>query len=73
MSKHKEVTGDTVVYLGDIAGTADLLKEEVGRIEGELVDSGDKVGDPDAFEKLIDDIAREIYKQFMRLQEVKAE
>ena len=40
MSKAKkaagEITGDTVVYLTDIAGTADLLKDEVARIAGEL-------------------------------------
>lgn len=72
MSKPKEVSGDTGVYLNDIRGTADLLKEEVERLEGELFDTDDKVTDPKAFEELVDDIARKIYEQYMRLQEVTA-
>jgi hypothetical protein len=64
----KKVTEDTVVYLGDIRGTADLIKEEIELIEDKL-ENGAKVSDPDAFEKLIDDIANEIHKQYLRLQD----
>ncbi|HYA22958.1 MAG TPA: hypothetical protein VEF05_02300 [Terriglobales bacterium] len=69
----KKVTDDTLVFLKDIVGAAEFLENEVGRIEGVLFDTDNKVADPKAFEEEIDDIAREIFKQYLRLQEVLAE
>ena len=64
----KKVTEDTIVYIGDIRGTADLINEEISTIEEKLEEHG-KVAEPEAFEKLMDDISREIYKQYLRLQD----
>lgn len=69
----KKITEDTNVYLNDIVATADLLREEVERIESELFDSNGKVKDPSAFEALTEDIASEIFKQKTRLEKVHLE
>jgi hypothetical protein len=74
MANHKKkVTEDTIVYIGDIKGTAEFLLEEVREIESALglndIEGGyRKVNDPEAFQELIDDIAGKIFEQHTRLQ-----
>jgi len=71
-NRKKKITEDTIVYIGDIKGTAEMLIDEVNELEEKLNVFDDeergKVKDPDAFEELIDDIAGKIFEQHTRLQ-----
>jgi hypothetical protein len=68
-SKKTKATEDTLVYLNDIRGTAELLEAEIGHIEDRLGLSLMTVK-AEELELAIDDVAREVFKQYLRLQEI---
>ena len=66
----KRVTDDTVVYMSDIDGSAELLVKDVEAMHFELDEADNKVADPARLEKRIDEIAGKIFKAHMQLESI---
>jgi hypothetical protein len=69
--KKTKPTEDTLVYLNDIRGTAELFTTEVERIE-EMIEPILMTAKPEAFESAIDDLASQIFKQYLQIQKIKS-
>jgi hypothetical protein len=78
-NREQKVTEDTLVYIDDLRGTIDFLKEDLAEIEdllglNELTPSHNgegyrKVDDPDKFEETLNDAINLIFKGRTNLQE----
>jgi hypothetical protein len=78
-NRKQKVTEDTLVYINDLKGTIDFLKEDLAEIEdllglNELTPSHNgggyrKVDDPELFEKTLNDVVNEIYGGHQHLQD----
>jgi hypothetical protein len=66
----KRVTDDTVVYMSDIDGSAELLVKDVEAMQFGLDEADNKVADPTRLEKRIDEIAGTIFKAHMQLESI---
>jgi hypothetical protein len=71
----KKVTEDTATYIRDIRGTLALIHEDIESVEGvlglDITEGGHPaVGDPEAFEALVNDIANQIFQAHLRLEDV---
>ena len=75
-NRKQEVTEDTLVYINDLKGTIDFLKEDLAEIEdllglNELTPSHNgggyrKVDDPDKFEETLNDAINLIFNSNLR-------
>jgi hypothetical protein len=78
-NRKQKVTEDTLVYINDLKGTIDFLKEDLAEIEdllglNELTPSHNgggyrKVDDPNKFEEKLNDAVNLIFKGHSNLQE----
>jgi hypothetical protein len=78
-NRKQKVTEDTLVYINDLKGTIDFLKEDLAEIEdilglNELAPSHNgggyrKVDDPDKFEETLNDAINLIFTGHLNLRE----